>query len=48
MKIEGERRVIVKGKELPVTVYAVTRVAIDQPATIIECEDQEPLKLTEK
>jgi len=48
LKIEGERRVIVKGKELPVTVYAVTRAAIDQPATIIECEDQEPLKLTEK
>lgn len=48
LKIEGLRRVIVKGKEQPVTIYSVTRAAIDEPATIIECLNEEPLKMTEK
>ena len=46
MEIRGLRRVIVKGKQQPVTLYQVFPAA--GPAVITECEDQEPLKLTEK
>ena len=38
---------IVKGKEQPVTLYQVLSAGA-APAAIVECEDLEPLKLTEK
>ena len=48
VEITGLRRVIVKGKEQPVTMYAVKPVAIGTSAVLEECTDLEPLKLTEK
>jgi len=47
MEIRGVRRVIVKGKKQPVTLYQVIPSAA-APAAIIECADLEPLRLTEK
>jgi adenylate cyclase len=47
MEIKGLRRVIVKGKQLPVTLYQVIASAAT-PGLITECADLEPLRLTEK
>ena len=47
MEISGVRRVIVKGKQQPVTLYQVVP-ADAAPAVITECADLEPLRLTEK
>ncbi|MBU5612130.1 CHASE2 domain-containing protein [Geomonas azotofigens] len=44
--LTGVRRVIVKGKEQPVTLYEAR--SIDGAAPITECADHEPQKLTEK
>ena len=48
MAISGVRRVIVKGKEQPVTVYGVTPLEPGAPLVMTECSDEEPLRLTEK
>jgi len=48
MEITGLRRVIVKGKEQPVTVYSVKPLTVGVPAVFAECTDLEPIKLTEK
>lgn len=48
MEITGLRRVIVKGKEHPVTVYSVKPLAVGAPVVFAECTDMEPIKLTEK
>jgi adenylate cyclase len=48
MEIRGERRVIVKGKEHPVTMYAVKPAAPGTPLLFAECTDDEPLKMTDK
>lgn len=48
ISLAGLRRVIVKGKEEPVTVFTVNRTEPGDAASIIECQDNEPLKLTEK
>jgi len=47
MEMRGLRRVIVKGKEQPVTLYQVTASAA-RTVVITECPDLEPLRLTEK
>ena len=47
MEIRGMRRVIVKGKQQPVTLYQVFPSGA-APAVITECTDLEPLRLTEK
>ena len=47
IEIRGMRRVIVKGKQQPVTLYQVVPAA-GGPGVITECEEQEPLRLTEK
>lgn len=47
MDIRGMRRVIVKGKKQPVTLYQLFPSGA-APAVITECEDLEPLRLTEK
>lgn len=46
MELRGVRRVIVKGKQQPVTLYEA--IAAEGPAAIVECADAEPLRLTEK
>jgi len=46
MGLHGVRRVIVKGKQQPVTLYQA--LPEDGSAVIVECADLEPLKLTEK
>jgi len=48
MDIRGMRRVIVKGKDLPVNLYAAAATDALQPAGFSECPDEEPLRLTEK
>uniref|UniRef100_C6DY89 Adenylate/guanylate cyclase with Chase sensor n=1 Tax=Geobacter sp. (strain M21) TaxID=443144 RepID=C6DY89_GEOSM len=47
IELSGVSRVIVKGKEQPVTLYTAVTTG-DAPAVIIECEEMEPVKLTEK
>ena len=46
MEIKGLSRVIVKGKQQPVTLYEVTSTAT--AAVIIECAEQEPLRMMKK
>ena len=47
MEIRGLSRVVVKGKEEPVSLYALLPAA-DSAAVITECPDGEPLRMTEK
>ena len=47
MELRGLRRVIVKGKQQPVSLYQVFPAGAG-PALIVECPEQEPLRLTEK
>ena len=48
MEIRGMRRVIVKGKQQPVTLYQVLAADGAAPAVIVACGDLEPVRLTEK
>lgn len=46
--ITGIERVIVKGKENPVGIYSVNRMDNENPPTLIECDPDKVVKLTEK
>ena len=46
--VEGIRRVIVKGKEQPVSLFRVTALESTEPFQCSDCPAGEPLRLTEK
>jgi hypothetical protein len=46
--IRGVQQVIVKGKEQPVCLYAVSMLSKNEPFRFSECPAGEPLRLTEK
>lgn len=48
VRIEGLERVIVKGKDNPVGIYALTATAADAPPVLRECDPAKIVKLTEK
>lgn len=46
--IEGVQRVIVKGKQQPVSLYGVTALAPTEPFRCSDCPSGEPIRMTEK
>ncbi len=48
LSIVGIERVIVKGKENPVAIYSVSKMDNGNPPTLIECDPDKVVKLTEK
>ena len=48
VSILGRERVIVKGKDTPVGIFAVNPLAADAPTELVECDPEKVVRLTEK